>query len=295
MDEKSMILEQERQQRARKRKKHKKLKRFLGILLFLLAAGAIWYVVWGRDLLVQQSDIGVEIVAGEGQELIYAQIVSINGNEITYIETQMPVMNTDPAQGRGNGGSNRTEGAGFSEGIEIPEGMGFLEGMEMPEGMGFPEGMEMLEGMSVPEGKDYSYMGSGQQMSMPDGQMPNIGNEQIPDMSGGQRLGRGEAMGRRDEGALSTGTDGEGGTSNISERGNTEGWKPNKQEKEAQNSEAVQEPTETITTYIPVGTEVTTKLGTITTFSRLAAGDYVALITEPDGDEEIIMAVYIIG
>ena len=53
--------------------------------------------------------------------------------------------------------------------------------------------------------------------------------------------------------------------------------------------------TEKVTTYIPVGTDVTTKLGTVTTFSRLAAEDYVALVLEKDGDETVIMAVYIIG
>lgn len=53
--------------------------------------------------------------------------------------------------------------------------------------------------------------------------------------------------------------------------------------------------TEAVTKYIPVGTDVTTKLGTVTTFSRLAAEDYVALVMEKDGDEEIIVAVYIIG
>lgn len=52
---------------------------------------------------------------------------------------------------------------------------------------------------------------------------------------------------------------------------------------------------ENVTTYIPVGTDVTTKLGTVTTFSRLAANDYVALVIEKDGDKEIIAAVYIIG
>ena len=52
---------------------------------------------------------------------------------------------------------------------------------------------------------------------------------------------------------------------------------------------------ESITTYIPVGTDVTTKLGTVTTFSRLAADDYVALVIEKDGDEDVIAAVYIIG
>lgn len=52
---------------------------------------------------------------------------------------------------------------------------------------------------------------------------------------------------------------------------------------------------EYITAYIPVGTAVTTKLGTVTTFSRLSAGDRVAIVTEEEGDAQIIMAVYIIG
>lgn len=52
---------------------------------------------------------------------------------------------------------------------------------------------------------------------------------------------------------------------------------------------------EAVTTYIPVGTVVTTKLGTQTTFSRLAADDYVALVVEGKGDEQMIMSVYIIG
>ena len=46
------------------------------------------------------------------------------------------------------------------------------------------------------------------------------------------------------------------------------------------------------TAFIPVGTPVTTKLGTVTTFSRLAAGDNVALVTaDVDGEIE---AVYIV-
>lgn len=49
------------------------------------------------------------------------------------------------------------------------------------------------------------------------------------------------------------------------------------------------------TTLIPVGTVVTTKLGTETTFSRLQAGDYVAIVTEKDGSEDVIAAIYIVG
>ena len=51
----------------------------------------------------------------------------------------------------------------------------------------------------------------------------------------------------------------------------------------------------TATALIPVGTDVITKLGTKTTFSRISAGDCLALVTEVIGGEEVIMAVYIVG
>lgn len=49
------------------------------------------------------------------------------------------------------------------------------------------------------------------------------------------------------------------------------------------------------TTLIPVGTDVITKLGTKTTFSRIAAGDCLALVTETIDGLDTIMAVYIVG
>lgn len=56
---------------------------------------------------------------------------------------------------------------------------------------------------------------------------------------------------------------------------------------------------ETGTTLIPVGTAVITRLGTETTFSRLQAGAYVALVMEGNGegsgDDREIVSVYILG
>lgn len=52
---------------------------------------------------------------------------------------------------------------------------------------------------------------------------------------------------------------------------------------------------ETGTAIIPVGTTVITRLGAETTFSRLQAGDYAALITEGSGDDGEIVSVYILG
>ena len=49
------------------------------------------------------------------------------------------------------------------------------------------------------------------------------------------------------------------------------------------------------TMVIPVGTEVVTKLGTVTTFSRLASGDIMKILTEKSDDEDIILKIWIVG
>ncbi|MBQ6695904.1 MAG: hypothetical protein IJN16_04290 [Lachnospiraceae bacterium] len=236
MDEKAMILEQEHLQKVKKRKKYKKVKCIMGILVVFLLAGGMWYAVKGRYLPTEADNAGVEIVAGEGQELIYAKIISIKGNEITYTVTEMPVQNM-PKQDAGD------KIGGSYEGKELPEGMNSPGGMELPDGMSFPEGVVLPDGMCFPEGRE-----------LPEGM-------NSPEMSGGQRPGR--------------------GSKETTDKG------------EEQYFDIIEG--ESITTYIPVGTAVTTKLGTVTTFSRLEAGDYVALITEGDGEEQMIMAVYIIG
>ena len=77
---------------------------------------------------------------------------------------------------------------------------------------------------------------------------------------------------------------------------------------EAENSETTSDPltsTEVSVTYIvldeertmviPVGTDVVTKLGTVTTFSRLASGDVLKILTEKSGDEDVILKIWIVG
>jgi len=49
------------------------------------------------------------------------------------------------------------------------------------------------------------------------------------------------------------------------------------------------------TMTIPVGTQVVTKLGTVTTFSRLASSDVMKILTEKSGDEDVIMKIWIVG
>lgn len=49
------------------------------------------------------------------------------------------------------------------------------------------------------------------------------------------------------------------------------------------------------TATIPVGTDVITKLGTTTTFARLATGDVVQMLTEKVDDENVIIKMWIVG
>lgn len=120
-------------------------------------------------------------------------------------------------------------------------------------------------------------------MQMQGGNIPDMsempGGGEMPDMSQVQQGGRGQG-GRGQKGDSS-------GMTQPSDRDSST--------KIVYDDTTYLLGTEAVTKYIPVGTDVTTKLGTVTTFSRLAAEDYVALVMEKDGDEEIIVAVYIIG
>lgn len=61
--------------------------------------------------------------------------------------------------------------------------------------------------------------------------------------------------------------------------------------KEAEAHAGSQE--EAKTYRIPVGTAVVTKLGSVTTFSRLAAGDKICCLMEDSGKEAVILKIWI--
>lgn len=46
---------------------------------------------------------------------------------------------------------------------------------------------------------------------------------------------------------------------------------------------------------IPVGTQVETRLGSITTFTRLAAGDKIAMLLAPKDETQEIVKIWIVG
>jgi hypothetical protein len=49
------------------------------------------------------------------------------------------------------------------------------------------------------------------------------------------------------------------------------------------------------TWLIPVGTDVVTKLGTTTSFSRLASGDYIRLLVQDEPDSQDILKIWIVN
>ena len=162
----------------------------------------------------------VQIVAGENEEITYARITTIVGNEI-----ETALLEGTAQEQTGTDGTQTVDDAMTSEGT-AEEGM--------PDG-GTAEG-ELQGGMpdsGTAEG------------GMPDG-MP-------------QQNGSGFAAG---------GAGDQTGRSTYTETGETKSWQ------------------------IPVGTDVITSLGVTTTFSRLSAGDVIAVLTEAGTDN--ILKIWIV-
>lgn len=101
------------------------------------------------------------------------------------------------------------------------------------------------------------------------GQMPDMSSGQMPDMSGMQE-------------------DSEASTEDSTESNKT-------MPAATIETKTYRSLGEERTATIPVGTDVITKLGTTTTFARLAAGDVVQMLTEKVGDEDVIIKMWIVG
>lgn len=224
-DERSMIREQDRLARERKRRKNKRKKKIAGVVVTVLAAAGIWYAVWGRKLFLKDQETEAIVTAAAGQEIVYARLDSVKGNEITYTVAQAVAdtesRSDDTGQGRGNE-AGRPDMSSNGMGLSVSE-------------------------TSIERGGGKGGMSSGGGFSM----------------DGGIVMGGNKAAASTDQFIYRN------VTYKLTE--------------------------ETGALQIPVGTAVTTKLGTVTTFSRLAAGDKVALIMEQDDSGQVIAAVYIIG
>lgn len=143
----------------KKRRRRKKMLIFLTVLLCLLAIAGGGFLLWQRSQRAAQE--AVQITAGENEEITYARITTIVGNEI---ETAL-LEGTAPEQ-TGTAGTQTVDDAMTSEGTAeegMPDG-GTAEG-EMPGGMseggisdseraegGMPDGMPQQNGSGFAAG-----------------------------------------------------------------------------------------------------------------------------------------------
>ena len=250
----------------------KKRKIIISVLLvfFIAAAGAGYYFVH-----VQSASAAVssqEIVLGEGQELLYAKISSISGNEIDYAVLEAQTVDAaEMGNGRGRNGAAQNSGDRSSNG-------------EMPSGGGAPSEGGRLSNGEMPSGGGASSSGG------------RLSNSELP--SGGGRSFNGEMPSDNqngkpaDSGMLSDNQNGKLADSGMPSDDQNEEGLDKKPSEDMQNR--------TVTTYtetgktgqiqIPVGTDVETKLGTITTFSRLSNGDTIRMLMQKNdnGGEELL-------
>lgn len=211
-----------------------------------------------------------DIVVGKNQELIVAQISEINGNEITYtIANEVDFSeigsrkkeNFSTEENRDSQGDNKDTSGGEN----------FGGSQSMPKG----KRTDDMERQDLSKGDKTS---DTERQDMPIGEMPNnMGNRNMPE---------GEIPNGLDERNMPKGE-----MPNGMEQGTISAEKENSQKNKTMYTLTGEEET----TLIPVGTIVTTQLGTTTTFSLLAAGDMVKLLVEKDKDgEDVIVGIWMI-
>lgn len=195
--------------------KKRKVLLFVLLVFFIAAAGMGAYFVCSQKIKAAESS--QEIVLEEGQELLYAKITSISGNEMVYALLEEQTVD-------------------FTE-LENAKGR---------------SGMPSSKKMSA----DENPLNSENPLN---GEMPSGGERPTGDASSNNRNKR----------------------------------TPDNVPSEDMQNRAMTTYTETGKTgqiQIPVGTDVETKLGTITTFSRLSNGDTIRMLLQKvdNGGEELL-------
>ena len=223
----------------KKRRRRKKMLIFLTVLLCFLAASGGGFLLWQRSQRAAQE--AVQITAGENEEITYARITTIVGNEI---ETAL-LEGTAPEQ-TGTAGTQTADDAASASDAASENNVTSADGEMTSEGTA-------EEGMS-----DGGTAGGEMQGGMSEGGMPDSGTAEGGTPDGG--------LPQQDASGFAAG--GQSGRSAYTETGETKSWQ------------------------IPVGTDVITSLGVTTTFSRLSAGDVIAVLTEEGTDN--ILKIWIV-
>ena len=250
---------------GKSKKKSRKKQIFLLIcILFLLSVVGI-----GAGLYFHTANSEEEIQVKENQTLLVAQISEINGNEMTFREAEK-VSLSDRKNQKEKEEANRsavTDNADNTVNQSASTGNGESEvmpGNEMPNGEN--PGGNMSDREKPNE-------------NIPSGDMPDMGNGAMSAPEGLDENRSNGMQGR--ENRESAGT---GGQSGLDQ---------NREEQENRTIYSVSGEEQTM--LIPVGTEVTTTLGTVTTFSRLAAGDIVKILMEKnENGEQVIVGIWMV-
>jgi hypothetical protein len=226
--------------------------------------------------LFAEEAVSVKVVADASQSVVYARLDSVYGNEITYTVVN-PVSEEDIAgSNEGNSGLPNRAGRENAEGMpdfgSMPQD---VAGTQEPGNMSWEAGAEGTG--SMPQG--VGQQGSGNATWEAGAE----GADSMPQ----------DAAGTQEPGNMPWEVGAEG-TESMPSRG-VSGGTTGVQAALVYDNVSYALSTETGEVMIPVGTEVTTRLGTVSTFSRLRAGDYVALVMDQDGNEQVIASVYVIG
>ena len=223
----------------KKRRRRKKMLIFLTVLLCFLAASGGGFLLWQR--LQRAAQEAVQIIAGENEEITYARISTIVGNEI-----EAALLEGAAAEQTGTAGTQTADDAASAGDAASENNVTSADG-------------EMTSEGTAEEGRsDGGTAGGEMQGGMSEGGMPDSGTAEGGTPDGG--------LPQQDASGFAAG--GQSGRSAYTETGETKSWQ------------------------IPVGTDVITSLGVTTTFSRLSAGDVIAVLTEEGTDN--ILKIWIV-
>lgn len=238
-------------------KKSKKSLAVVLLILFIMAGAGAGCLYLSQ---VHAADENKELVLEEGQEYVYAKITSISGNEMDYIVLDARTMDfhnfpKNGGEGIGNGFGKNAGGGRRNKTAQAEEQ---AEDGETTEMESISEDREMPEMECILE--------DGEKLDMSKrpavGKFPNMSGMTDEDKAAGNQRPNAQKFFARD------GADDTQGDDTI----------------------AYIETDKTGQIQIPVGTEVETKLGTVTTFSRLSNGDIIKMLLQKDdaGNKELI-------
>ena len=273
--------------KVEKRKKRKRKRRIFAIILSLciVAMGMAGLFFWKQS---KAEDITAEIVAGEGEELQYARINNIVGNEIEVSLLLPEEENMQPTEAEEEtfvGGQEAQEKNETNGSLEtVSDNSAVLNGISSNELQvsgniepGAEEGESGKDTFTDPEFQEGTFQEDTSQDSV-------LQNGAPQDISSRGSAPRGSApRGSAPQGSAPQGSSFQEGAMQGAAASSGPG---------GESIASYTETGESASYQIPVGTDVITQLGVTTTFSRLAAGDVIALLLEEGTDN--ILKIWIV-